>query len=192
MDINSIIFIALALAVDAFAVALGAGVTLDNIDFRKTFRLAWHFGFFQAAMNILGWASGLTFRRFIESFDHWVAFGLLAFVGINMIREALSKHKETSKTDPTKGWTLVMLSIATSIDSLAVGLSFSVLNINVWFPALIIGITATALTTLGLHLGRILSSSSRLGTKVEISGGLVLIGIGIRILYEHGVFGILP
>lgn len=185
---SSIVFIALALAVDAFAVALGAGVTLDKINFRRTFRLAWHFGFFQAAMNVLGWASGLTFRQLIESFDHWVAFGLLVFVGINMIREAVSGYKETNKTDPTKGWTLVMLSIATSIDSLAVGLSFSVLNIKVWFPALIIGITATALTTVGLHLGRFLSSSSRLGAKVEISGGIVLIGIGIRILYEHGVF----
>lgn len=191
MDIGSIVFIALALAVDAFAVALGAGVTLDKVDFRRTFRLAWHFGFFQAAMNVLGWASGLTFRQLIESFDHWVAFGLLAFVGINMIREAVNNHKEINTTDPTKGWTLVMLSIATSIDSLAVGLSFSVLNIKVWLPAIIIGITATALTTVGLHLGRLLSSSSRLGAKVEIAGGIVLISIGVRILYEHGVFGVL-
>ncbi len=191
MNFDSVIFIALALAVDAFAVALGAGVTLKVLDFRKTFRLAWHFGFFQAAMNVLGWTAGLTFRQFIEAFDHWVAFGLLGFVGINMIREAISGHEELQKTDPTKGWTLVMLSVATSIDSLAVGLSFSVLNISVWFPALVIGITATALTVIGLHLGRIVSSSSRLGAKVEVAGGIVLIGIGFRILYDHGVFKVM-
>lgn len=188
MNFSSILFIALALAVDAFAVALGAGVSLERIGWRRTFRLAWHFGFFQAAMNVLGWAAGLSFRQLIESVDHWVAFGLLCLVGINMIREALNDHEETVRTDPTRGYTMVMLSVATSIDSLAVGLSFAVLHIEVWFPALVIGVTATALTTLGLHLGRLLSSASRLGSRVEIFGGLVLIGIGLHILHEHGVY----
>jgi len=188
MNAATILFISLALAVDAFAVALGAGVALDHIGWRRTFRLAWHFGFFQAAMNVAGWAGGFTVRHLIERYDHWVAFGLLAFVGLNMIREALSDHKEVQRTDPTRGWTLVMLSVATSIDSLAVGLSFAVLKISVLVPALIIGVTATLLTAVGLHLGNLLSSSSRLGAKVEIAGGLVLVAIGLRILHEHGVF----
>ena len=188
MNFSTILFIALALAVDAFAVALGAGVSLDRIGWRRTFRLAWHFGFFQAAMNVLGWAAGLSFRQLIESVDHWVAFGLLCLVGINMIREAVSDHEDVVRTDPTRGYTMVMLSVATSIDSLAVGLSFAVLHIEVWFPALVIGVTATALTALGLHLGRLLSAASRLGTRVEIFGGLVLIGIGLHILHEHGVY----
>ena len=188
MDFSSILLIALALAVDAFAVALGAGVALKQISFRQNFRLAWHFGFFQAAMNIIGWAAGLSFRQLMAAFDHWVAFGLLLFVGCNMIRESFTGHEDLNKTDPTKGYTLVMLSVATSIDSLAVGLSFSVLKISVWFPALIIGITATILTTLGMQLGRVLSTASRLGSKVEVAGGCVLIGIGLHILYEHGVF----
>jgi len=189
MSLSTILIIALALAVDAFAVALAAGITLPWVGKRHTFRLAWHFGLFQAGMNILGWGAGLTVRSYIERFDHWLAFALLAFVGGRMVVEALSlKDEGEEANDPTRGRTLVMLSVATSIDSLAVGLSFAVLKISVWFPALIIGVVASFLTGIGLHLGRIVGSASRLGTKVEVGGGLVLIGIGLQLLHEHGVF----
>jgi len=190
MDLSTILVIALALAVDAFAVALAAGITLPWVGRRHTFRLAWHFGLFQAGMNIIGWGAGLTVRAYIERFDHWLAFGLLAFVGGRMVVEALQLEEESKKDsrDPTRGRTLVMLSLATSIDSLAVGLGFAVLKISVWFPALVIGVVASALTAAGLHLGRVVGSASRLGAKVEVGGGLVLIAIGLRLLHEHGVF----
>lgn len=189
MELSAIILIALALAVDAFAVALAAGVSLCTVSWRQTFRLAWHFGFFQGGMNLLGWAAGLTVRPFIEAFAPWIAFGLLAFVGLRMIVEALGPEQESkSRTDPTRGRTLILLSVATSIDALAVGLSFSVLHIPIWFPALVIGITATALTALGLHLGCLAGNASRLGQRTEIVGGLVLLAIGVRILFEHGTF----
>lgn len=182
------LIIALALAVDAFAVALGAGVSLCNVGFRQTFRLAWHFGLFQAGMNIIGWAAGLTVRNLIESVDHWIAFGLLCFIGVRMIREAMEDDDSRKTTDPTRGKTLVLLSVATSIDALAVGLSFSLLHISIWIPALVIGVVATVLTAVGLHLGCLVGSTSRLGSRAEIIGGLVLVAIGINILHEHGVF----
>ena len=189
MDLLTILLIALALAVDAFAVALAAGVNLCLVNGRQTFRLAFHFGLFQAMMNIIGWATGLTVRTQLESIDHWLAFGLLALVAAKMIKDAIAgREEETQKVDPTRGFTLVMLSVATSIDSLAVGLSFSVLNISIWLPAAIIGITATLLTIIGLKLGCLLGSASKIGSRAEIAGGLVLLGIGFNVLYQHGVF----
>ena len=190
MSLSTILIIALALAVDAFAVALAAGISLPWVGKRHTFRLAWHFGLFQAGMNIIGWGAGLSVRSLIERFDHWLAFVLLAIVGGRMIVEALGLKDEggVETKDPTRGRTLMLLSVATSIDSLAVGLSFAVLKISVWFPALVIGVVASLLTGIGLHLGRIVGSASRLGAKVEVAGGLVLIAIGIRLLHEHGVF----
>jgi putative Mn2+ efflux pump MntP len=188
MEFSTILLIALALAVDAFAVALAAGVSLCRVTGRQLFRLAFHFGFFQAGMNVLGWLGGLTVRALIESVDHWLAFGLLAFVGLKMIWEAVREAKEEGTgADPTRGRMLVTLSLATSIDSLAVGLSFAVLEIGVWLPALIIGLVASALTALGLRLGCLLGAASRLGARAEIVGGLVLVGIGLKILHEHGV-----
>jgi len=189
MDFLTVILIALALAVDAFAVALAAGVSLCQVSGRQIFRLAFHFGLFQAMMNFMGWAAGLTVRALLESFDHWLAFGLLALVGVKMIKDAIKgREEEAQKVDPTRGYTLVMLSVATSIDSLAVGLSFSVLNISIWMPAAVIGIVATLLTVVGLKLGCLLGSASRIGARAEIAGGLVLLGIGFNILHQHGVF----
>lgn len=188
VDFIGILLIALALAVDAFAVALSTGVVLPRIGFREIFRLAWHFGLFQSLMNILGWAGGLAFRSLIQAFDHWIAFLLLAFVGIRMIVEALRSGDDEQKTNPTRGKTLIVLSVATSIDSLAVGLSFSMLKISIWLPALIIGIVAAAMTVAGLLLGRFVRRARLLGSATEILGGMVLLAIGIRVLQEHGVF----
>ena len=189
MELFTILLIALALAVDAFAVALASGVSLCQVSRRQTFRLAFHFGLFQAMMNIIGWAAGLTVRTLLENIDHWLAFTLLALVAVKMIKDSIAgRDEEAQKVDPTRGYTLVMLSVATSIDSLAVGLSFAVLNVSIWMPAAIIGIVATLLTIVGLRLGCLLGSSSRVGARAEIIGGLVLLGIGINILHQHGVF----
>ena len=186
----AIFSIALALAVDAFAVALAAGVSLPKVGPRHTFRLAWHFGLFQGGMNIIGWAGGLTFRSQIESFDHWLAFTLLFLVGARMIHEALSADDENPKkpSDPTRGFSLVMLSIATSIDALAVGLSFAVLQVSIWMPALVIGVIASIMTAVGLHLGKIMRHATNLGKTTEVLGGAVLITIGLKILFDHNVF----
>ena len=188
MHIFQILIIAVALAMDAFAVSIATGLQLQTVSVRQTFRLAWHFGLFQAGMNIIGWAAGLTVRSMIESVDHWIAFGLLCFIGIRMIREAMEDDDSKKESDPTRGKTLVLLSVATSIDALAVGLSFSLLHVSIWVPALVIGIVATILTAIGLHLGCLVGAASRLGSRAEIIGGLVLVAIGLNILHEHGVF----
>lgn len=192
MHLLDIIGIALALAMDAFAVAIAAGVSLKQVSFRQNFRLAWHFGLFQAMMPILGWWAGSLIRGWIEAYDHWVAFGLLAFVAQAMIRNALAGEKEEEeRKDPTRGITLVMLSIATSIDALAIGLSLSLLEVSIWTPALIIGVVAGLFTTLGMQLGRFAGSLSRLSHWAEGIGGGVLLLIGLNILIDHGLFAAL-
>lgn len=192
MDILTLIGTAFALAMDAFAVAVAAGVSSKQISFRQTFRLAWHFGFFQFMMPVIGWIAGLSIRSIIEQYDHWVAFLLLLFVGGNMIREAF-QHKtiEVQRNDSTKGMTLVMLSVATSIDALAVGLSFSMLKITIWFPATVIGIIAALCTGLGVQIGKRVGASSHIGSYADSLGGLVLIAIGLKILQQHGAFTLL-
>ena len=188
MQLFNLSAIAVALAMDAFAVAIAAGVTLKQISFRQTFRLAWHFGFFQAMMPVLGWSAGLYIRAWIENYAHWVAFGLLVFVAQGMLRSAFEKKKaEEEQKDPTKGVTMVMLSVATSIDALAVGLSLSMLKVSIWTPAIIIGLVAGAFTTVGMHLGKKIGTTKRLGRYAEVVGGVVLLLIGLNILREHGV-----
>jgi len=187
LDFLTLFGLALALAMDAFAVALGAGIALEQLTGRHLFRLGFHFGLFQAMMPVFGWLAGLSVQHIISAFDHWLAFGLLAMIGGKMIYEALvEKDETTDPRDPTRGLTMVMLSIATSIDALAVGLTLAVINVNIWTPALVIGLVAGALTTVGMLLGRRIGAAW--GPRVEIVGGLVLIAIGLKILLEHTLF----
>jgi len=185
----TVLFIAVALAMDVFAVSIAAGVSLKRIDVRQTFRMAWHFGFFQATMPIIGWSAGLTVRSYIERYDHWAAFILLAVVGLHMIRESFKEEDEPDKRkDPTKGIVLIILAVATSIDALAVGFTFSLLKMSIWIPAVIIGIVSILFSILGLNIGKRVGELSHVGRYAGITGGIVLILIGIKILYEHGVF----
>ena len=185
MDLSTLIWIALALAMDAFAVALGAGVTLDPLSGRRLFRLGFHFGLFQGIMPIIGWLAGLGLQRFVAVYAPWLAFVLLAFVGGRMIYEAGGDDEHRGeRCDPTRGLTMVMLSVATSIDALAVGFSLSLLGVAIWTPALVIGVITASLTVAGMLLGKRLGSSW--GSRVEIFGGLVLIGIGLKILFHPG------
>ncbi len=186
MQLMNITAIAVALAMDAFAVAIAAGITLKQISFRQNFRLAWHFGLFQAIMPIIGWAAGLSVRRYIEAYDHWIAFGLLTYVSVGMLREAFGSHEKKDKKDPTKGTTMVMLSVATSIDALAVGLSLSMIKVSIWLPSLVIGVVAAFFTTVGMHLGKKLGNATHISRIAEICGGIVLLAIGVNILREHG------
>jgi putative Mn2+ efflux pump MntP len=188
----SLLLMAVALAMDAFAVAVATGVQLRNVSARQTFRLAWHFGLFQALMPVIGWGLGLTIRVWIERYDHWVAFILLSIIGVRMIRESLEEEEEHGpRADPTRGWSLVMLSVATSIDALAVGLSMSFLKVSIWFPSVVIGLVCASFTLVGLHLGGRVGSLLRISRYAGMGGGLTLVAIGLHILYEHGVLAFL-
>lgn len=182
--------LAVALAMDAFAVAIATGVTLKTVSARQTFRLAWHFGLFQAMMPVLGWFCGAHLLEYIDRYDHWIAFCLLTFVGGKMLAEAYEDDDDNADDpkDPTRSVTLVVLSVATSIDALAIGFTLSVLHVAIAWPALVIGLVAGAFTVAGLHMGAKLGSMSRIGHYAEILGGIVLIAIGVRILWEHKVF----
>jgi len=183
MSLITVLLIAIGLGVDAFSVAIGIGATHDKKSWSPVLRLASAFGLFQFAMPIAGWLAGLTVVEVIASFDHWIAFALLALVGGKMIAEGFEKEKEKEKADQTRGWPLLMLSVATSIDALAVGFSFSLLKMDILVPALIIGTVCFVMTITGMIFGKALAKL--FGRKVEIFGGIVLIAIGIKILMDH-------
>jgi putative Mn2+ efflux pump MntP len=168
---------------DAFAVCLCAGTTGFINGPRPVFRLAFHFGLFQALMPALGWLVGVGVERYISAFDHWVAFGLLAFVGVRMVRSGLDADDDGPCVDPSRGGTLVMLAIATSIDAFAVGLSFAVLRVSIVWPVIIIGLVAALMSILGIYLGNRLGQT--FGKRMEVIGGLILVIIGIRVVISH-------
>ena len=186
MGFLTILAIAVGLAMDAFAVSVAAGIRLGCVTGRQTFRLAFHFGFFQFMMPVIGWLLGFSVEKLISSFDHFVACGLLCIIGAKMIYDSSKSDEEKMAADPTKGMPLIGLSIATSIDALAVGLSLGVLNAGIWFPSIIIGIVAAAFTAVGIELGCKIGSVMK--SRIEIFGGLILIGIGIKILMDHMFF----
>lgn len=184
MDWISLLALAAALAMDAFAVSLAAGVVLRPVTFRHCFRLGFHFGLFQGGMPIVGWLAGLSVQRSIVAWDHWIAFGLLGLLGMNMIRGGVSEdNEEHPPNDPSRGMTLVLLSIATSIDALAVGLTLAMIEITIWMPALVIGFVAAGFSVAGVLIGN--RAGAAWGGKVEVAGGLILIAIGVKILGEH-------
>ena len=177
--------VAIGLAMDAFAASIAISVSLRSVNRRQVLRLASHFGLFQGLMPVVGWLAGLTVAHWIEAWDHWVAFGLLALIGGRSILAGLKDgiDKEGDGFDPTRGASLVVLSIATSLDALAVGLSFAALGVSVWAPSLIIGVTAGVMTMVGMMVGGALGR--RFGRWAEIVGGIVLIAIGVWILVGH-------
>ena len=183
MNFLEVLLISLSMSMDAFAVCLGAGTSRKANGPRPTFRLAFHFGLFQFIMPVLGWLAGTTIERYIFSFDHWVAFGLLAFVGGRMIRSGFDPHREEVCQDPSRGWALVSLSVATSIDALAVGLSLALIHVDIWYPSLIIGGVTATLSFGGVRLGNRLGIA--FGKKMEITGGVILLLIGLRIVLGH-------
>jgi len=168
---------------DCFAVSLGVGTANFEKDKRTYFRLAFHFGLFQGGMAFLGWLAGQTIVQYIQTFDHWLALGLLAFVGVRMIRGGLDQDCETCPRDPSRGKLLMVLCVATSIDALAVGLSLAFIAVNIGLASLIIALGSLLLSILGLSLGSQLGSL--FGKRMEILGGFLLIGIGVRILFSH-------
>jgi len=183
MDITSILLIALGLAMDVFAVSLGVGTSRFGTAWRCRLRLALHLGLFQGGMTFLGWLAGSQIANWISSFDHWVAFALLAFVGIRLLISGFNTNEESHPIDPSRGTTLILLSVATSLDALAVGLSLAFLEINILASSLIIGGVSLILSLVGTVFG--LTLGSRFGKRMEIAGGLLLIAIGVRIVITH-------
>jgi putative Mn2+ efflux pump MntP len=185
MDLVSVLIIAVALAMDAFSVCISCGMIIANPDIRHYFRLAFHFGLFQFMMPIIGYFGGLYLESYIKPFDHWIAFGLLMFIGIKMIYEAFS-HREDScdpARDPSRGWSLIVLAVATSIDALAVGLSLGVLGRPVLIPSVIIGIVCALFSVIGISIGK--RVGALVGRRAEAVGGLMLVAIGVKILIGH-------
>lgn len=191
MGFATIFLIAVSLAMDAFAVSISNGIAVKNFSLKNGIVVAAYFGAFQFFMPVIGWMLGLSVKSYIEAFDHWIAFGLLLIIGGNMIKEALSN--EDDKTEGASsaeaflsGKRLVFQAIATSIDALAVGISFAVLEVNIWFSSAVIGIVAFVISLFGGCLGKRLGLMFK--DKAELFGGVILIGIGAKILMEHIFF----
>lgn len=183
MQTLTILLIALGLSMDAFAVAITFGLTMQVLRIRYALRIALFFGAFQALMPIIGYLAGLSIRGFMSGFDHWIAFALLAFIGSKMIYESYALDEDEKSMNPQDLLLLLTLAIATSIDALAVGISLSFLKINIVQPAMIIGMVTFLLSFLGVLIGK--SMGHLFEKKIEILGGLILIGIGLKILLEH-------
>lgn len=183
LDLPTIFFIAVGLAMDAFAVSVASGLAVSRLRVRYALRLALFFGFFQAFMPVAGWLLGLGFRQTIQAFDHWLAFGLLAAIGLKMIYESFKLEKAENPTDTLSTSVLLVLSVATSIDALAVGLTLTFIKVPIVTPAVIIGLVTFVISFTGVYLGH--KFGHFFEKKIEALGGLILIGIGLKILLEH-------
>jgi putative Mn2+ efflux pump MntP len=183
MHLFETLLLAVGLAMDACAVSAGAGATGRTRGVRGTFRLGFHFGLFQFLMPIAGWFAGRTIAGHVQAVDHWIAFAILAFIGGRMIRNGLQPEPDPEAGDPSKGWSLVLLSVATSIDALAVGFSLAMIDVNIWVPAAMIGVVTAAMSVAGLNLGTRLGG--RFGHRMEMVGGVILILVGAKIVVEH-------
>ena len=168
---------------DSLAVAMTGGVVLGRFCKRRVIVMAAVFALAQAVMPLIGWALGLGFRLLIQDFDHWIAFAILVSLGLKGVVEGLKTHEEPSRLDPFKPLTLVVLALATSIDALAVGISFSVLRVNIWMAVAVIGVACFLICAAGTCAG--IRFGNRFGGRVTLIGGVILILIGVRILYDH-------
>ena len=186
MGLLEILFLGIALSMDAFAVSVCKGLSMKKMQWKKVAVIALYFGAFQALMPIIGYFLGAAFRDIVESVDHWIAFFLLALIGIKMIWDALHPE-ENAQTDKTDAKTMLLLAVATSIDALAVGITFAFLKTNILLAAFLIGMTTFVISFCGVKIG------NRFGDRFEkhaaLLGGVILILIGLKILLEHlGLF----
>lgn len=173
---------AVGLSMDAFAVAICKGVAIKKVRIKDCVIVGAWFGGFQALMPLFGYLLGVQFKKQIESFDHWVAFALLSIIGISMIKEALSKDEDEADAS-LKPRKMVILAIATSIDALAVGVTFALLSVNIWLAITLIGIFTFLLSAIGVKIGNVFGEKYK--SKAEFVGGVILILLGIKILLEH-------
>jgi putative Mn2+ efflux pump MntP len=183
MDFFLVMLIAIGLAMDCFAVSIAAGTSITSSKQKLALIMALFFGLFQSGMLILGWVAGISFYELISGFDHWIAFLILALIGGKMILEGMKEEKEKSPGQYARIPVLLVLSVATSIDSLGVGLSFALLNTGILISAAVIGAVSFIFSYAGVSFGSRLGGI--LGNKVEVIGGVILIIIGVQILFEH-------
>ncbi len=183
MSWYTLIFLAIALGMDAFAVSVVVGLNVRPATARHVFRLAFHFGLFQFLMPVVGWLAGKEIAASIQGCDHWIAFALLALIGGKMLWDSRQGREAYGRGDPTRGVTLVALSLATSMDALAVGFSMAMLRVSVWLPAVVIGVVAATMSLIGFGLGR--RVSPRCGRWADLAGACMLFLIGLQILVEH-------
>jgi putative Mn2+ efflux pump MntP len=182
MDILTITLIAVGLAMDAFAVSIARGISIENQKRKNALVVASFFGAFQVIMPVIGWCAGLGLEELIKWIDHWIAFGLLALIGSKMIYDSTAKN-DLQKESKLRLHTLLTLSIATSIDALMVGMSFAFLQTAILTPIIVIGLVTFFLSYVGFLFGNV--TGNFLGNKIKILGGIILIAIGIKILLEH-------
>lgn len=183
MDYFSILAIALGLSFDTFAVSLSYGVIQSRVLFRQAVRIAMVLALFQGGLAIAGYFLGSIISEALKAMDHWIALGLLAFLGLKMIIEGLRSNKNREVKDYNRPVMLVTIAIGTSIDAFAIGVSFAFLNVKIWVAGIIIGTVTFLASMTAIRIGK--SAGERLGNKVEIVGGLILITIGIKIFLEH-------
>ncbi len=187
MTFITIILLAVALAMDAFAVSIASGIAIKDLRIKHSLIIASWFGFFQAIMPLLGWLSGVKLQRFIAEIDHWIVFGLLLFIGCKMIYEAFQIESVENRSDPMDIAVLFSLSIATSIDAFAAGVSFALLHTGVVTPVIIIGIITFIMSFIGVWIGN--RGTHFFEKKMEVAAGVVLIGIGVKVLISHLISG---
>ncbi len=184
MELITLILLSIGLSIDSFAVSVSSGLIMSEITFRKATRIAFSLAFFQALMPLIGWFIGNKIETMVISFDHWLAFGLLAIIGGKMIFESFKTHPiENKKSNPLELKTLLGISLATSIDALVVGVSFAFIEINLLLVIFIIGFTTFFFSMLGILFGK--KVGVHFGEKMEVFGGIVLILIGLKILLDH-------
>ena len=183
MPFITILLTAIGLAMDTFAVSIASGMTIKKSRLRHAIRMALSFGIFQAVMPVIGWLAGWGINGFIEHIDHWIAFGLLSFIGIKMIYESTKLEKMEERNEYLAFGTLMLLSLATSIDALAIGLTFAFLHIYIVTPVIIIGAVTFSLSLAGVYIGD--KFGHFFEKRIEALGGVVLIAIGIKILLQH-------
>ena len=183
MGILELLLIAIGLAMDAFAVSVCKGLSLKQMEWKKAAIVGLYFGVFQALMPAIGYFLGVTFENLVTQIDHWIAFTLLGIIGINMLREACGEEKEEDKNDRIDLKTMLVLAIATSIDALAIGITFAFLKVNVVVATLLIGIITFMLSIIGVKIGN--KFGDKYEKKAQLAGGMVLILMGIKILLEH-------
>jgi putative Mn2+ efflux pump MntP len=183
MNYPTIIIIALGLSMDAFAVSMSEGLTLHRQRIQIALKLALFFGVFQALMPVIGWLAGMSLKNYIAAIDHWIAFGLLTLVGAKMIYEAAIERKARQQDTSLTLLTIFILAVATSIDALAIGITFSFIKVAILTPVLIIGLITFVASLIGYFLGE--RFAHLLGSKVEAAGGFILIIIGLKILFGH-------
>ena len=182
MDSLTIVLIAIGVAMDAFAISIAKGITVDHNRRKTALIMASFFGGFQMLMPTIGWLAGVSFKEIIMGVDHWIAFGLLLFIGLKIIFDS-TKEEQEQEEKRIKLYSLVILAFATSIDALMVGLSFAFLQSSILEPIIVIGVVTFFLSIVGFFFGA--SLGRVFGNKVKIVGGLILIAIGLRILLEH-------